>query len=88
MTMTPIHVELNLAVKRLKQLAGRNIATPREIALIHPTKADFVQKVAEIEEFLETHPDIAERFNRIEDGSGVVSAKYLATAKDRLSRMK
>lgn len=87
--MTPIHVELNLAVTRIHQLTlYKRSDAPDEIASIHPTKEEFVKKVAEIEAFLAANPDIAERFNRIEDGCGIVSSAYLAKAKDRLTRMK
>lgn len=86
--MTPIHVELDLAVTRIRQLSPRSLHTPKEIALIQPKKEHFVQKIAEIEAFLEAHPDIAARFNTIADGCGIVSAKYLEKAKERLTRMK
>lgn len=86
--MTPIHVEINLAVKRIQQLSPSSLNTPEEIALIQPQKEHFVQKVAEIEAFLEANPNIAARFNTVEDGCGIVSAKYLEKAKERLSRMK
>lgn len=86
--MYPIHTEINLAADRLRYLAPRSIQTPREIAVIHPKKEDYAQKIAEIEAFLEAHPDIAERFNTLEDGCGVTSVKYLENAKARLVKMK
>jgi len=86
--MYPIHEEINLAANRLRYLSPRSIQTPSEIALLEPKKEHYSQKIDEIESFLEAHPEIAERFNTIEDGCGIASVKYLESAKARLARMK
>lgn len=86
--MYPIHAEIDIAASRLRWLSPRSLSTPKEIDLVYPKKEDYAQKIAEIDAFLEAHPDIAERFNTVTDGWGATSAYYLESAKARLAKMK
>ena len=90
--MTQIHVAIELAAKRIRQIrrfcSSYTGELPKGIALVHPTKQDFADKIAEIDNFLSRNPEVLKKFQTMEDGSGIVGMKYLTEAKQILSRMK
>ena len=90
--MTKIHVAIELAAKRIRQIrrfcSSYTGELPKGIALVHPTKQDFADKIAEIDNFLACNPEISRKFQTMEDGSGIVGQEYLDDAKQILERMK
>lgn len=82
-------IQINLATRRIRHLMGYSLkayATPaaQEIASISPSAEECKSKIVEIKIFLEENPEIASKFDTLQDGSGCTGKMFLDAAKQIL----